>query len=521
MSEASVNYEDALNKEHISQMFYSVKKPMPDESNLIELQSNDCFEVGLVIAGSGIHCINGENFPCKGNDIYIISPNTPHQYFITDKCKELVIRKLVFKPNEWLKGDAIIPTNKHYCYGAFNDGASFAYAMLDSRTREKIDYVLDSIECELLDKEKEWKSFVRTYIIQLFALIGRYVSYSIKNSPDKLKNDEDVSYAIKIIENEFDNFDLSLETLSKRIYTSPTQLSRNFKLCTGRLFSEYLRETRLKKAALLLKTSELSVEKIISRCGFRDTSTFHRNFREFFGMTPQIYRQVSKTFNQQENKTNGDNTKKMEILNQISENVQIGKAKIVAELVQQAIDNGANPEEILDQGLLKGMGIIGEKFKNNEVFVPQVLVAARAMNKGTEILKPHLVANGVEASGKVCIGTVRGDLHDIGKNLVKIMMEGKGLEVIDLGTDVAPEAFITTAVENNCQVICCSALLTTTMPVMAEVIKAAEDAGIRDKVKIMIGGAPVTQEFCNQIGADCYTPDAATAAIAAANFCRK
>ena len=242
-------------------------------------------------------------------------------------------------------------------------------------------------------------------------------------------------------------------------------------------------------------------------------------------MTPQIYRQVSRINSEQSvigNSTNESETKrKMEILNQISVNVQKGKAKIVAELVQEAIEAGANPAEILDQGLLAGMGIIGEKFKNNQVYVPQVLVAARAMNKGAEILKPYLAENGVKATGKVCIGTVQGDLHDIGKNLVKMMMEGKGLEIIDLGVDVPAEKFIQTAIEENCQIICCSALLTTTMPIMADVVKAAEAAGIRDKVKIMVGGAPVTQEFCDEIGADCYTLDATSAADAAAEFCKE
>ncbi len=208
------------------------------------------------------------------------------------------------------------------------------------------------------------------------------------------------------------------------------------------------------------------------------------------------------------------------VLNEISENLQKGKAKIVKELVQKALDEGYKPAEILEKGLLSGMSIIGEKFKNNEVYVPEVLVAARAMNMGSQILKPHLALDGVKATGKVCIGTVQGDLHDIGKNLVKMMLEGKGLEVIDLGTDVAPEAFIKAAIENDCQVICCSALLTTTMGVMADVVKAAVDAGIRDKVKIMVGGAPVSEEFCKQIGADCYTPDAASAADKAVEFCR-
>ena len=206
-------------------------------------------------------------------------------------------------------------------------------------------------------------------------------------------------------------------------------------------------------------------------------------------------------------------------LHEISVQLQAGKAKIVKGLVQQAIDEGVPAQEILEKGLLDGMNVIGEKFKNNEVFVPEVLIAARAMNQGVALLKPLLGEAGVKASGKVCIGTVQGDLHDIGKNLVKLMLEGKGLEVIDLGTDVAPETFVQTAIDQNCQIICCSALLTTTMGVMADVVKAAESAGIRDKVKIMIGGAPVNQAFCDQIGADVYTSDAASAAEAAVALC--
>ena len=166
------------------------------------------------------------------------------------------------------------------------------------------------------------------------------------------------------------------------------------------------------------------------------------------------------------------------------------------------------------------MNIVGEKFKNNEVFVPEVLIAARAMNMGTAVLKPILVQEGAQAIGRACIGTVKGDLHDIGKNLVRMMLESRGIEVIDLGTDVAPETFIAIAKEQNCQLICCSSLFTTTMGTMADVVKAAEEAGIRDQVKILIGGAPVTQAFADQIGADVYTSDAASAADAAVAICK-
>jgi corrinoid protein of di/trimethylamine methyltransferase len=209
----------------------------------------------------------------------------------------------------------------------------------------------------------------------------------------------------------------------------------------------------------------------------------------------------------------------MKIYEDISQSLQKGRAKLVEQYVKQAIDEGLPANEILSEGLLEGMNVIGEKFKKNEVYVPEVMIAARAMKAGTELLKPMLVTAGVKTVGRVCIGTVKGDMHDIGKNLVKMMMEGKGLEVIDLGTDVPPEKFVETVKNENCKVVACSALLTTTMCVMGEIVNAFKEAGLRDKVKIMVGGAPLTQAFCDEIGADAYTPDAASAAEVAANFC--
>jgi len=211
----------------------------------------------------------------------------------------------------------------------------------------------------------------------------------------------------------------------------------------------------------------------------------------------------------------------MSILEEISEKLQKGRAKEVKELVQKAIDDGMDAKTILDDGLLAGMSVIGEKFKNNEVYVPDVLIAARAMNAGAALLKPLLASSGVKATGKVILGTVKGDLHDIGKNLVKMMMEGKGLEVIDLGVDVPAERFVEAVKEHDAHIVACSALLTTTMVEMQTVIDALKNAGLRDKVKIMVGGAPVTESFCKSIGADIYTADAASAADAAYNVAKE
>jgi len=209
----------------------------------------------------------------------------------------------------------------------------------------------------------------------------------------------------------------------------------------------------------------------------------------------------------------------MSIFEEMSSFLQQGRAPKVKELVTQALADGEPAEKILNEGLLSGMSIVGEKFKNNEVYVPEVLIAARAMNAGMEILKPVLAGGNVTSRGKAVLGTVKGDLHDIGKNLVKIMLEGKGIEVIDLGTDVSPEKFVEAAMENSANIIACSALLTTTMGVMKDVVEKAVQMGVRDKVRIMVGGAPVTENYKDSIGADYYAPDAASASDIALKIC--
>jgi 5-methyltetrahydrofolate--homocysteine methyltransferase len=206
------------------------------------------------------------------------------------------------------------------------------------------------------------------------------------------------------------------------------------------------------------------------------------------------------------------------ILDQINEAVQRGKARDAEELVNQAIAQKVSAKDILDKGLLAAMAVVGKKFKENEVFVPEVLISARALNKGTAALKPYLAAQGVKPLGKAIICTVKGDLHDIGKNLVRMMLEGVGLEVQDLGVDVAPEKVVEAVKVSDAKVLCLSALLTTTMGAQKDTIDALVAAGVRDKVKIMVGGAPVTAEYAKQIGADAYTSDAASAATAAKAF---
>jgi 5-methyltetrahydrofolate--homocysteine methyltransferase len=211
----------------------------------------------------------------------------------------------------------------------------------------------------------------------------------------------------------------------------------------------------------------------------------------------------------------------MALLEQIAEQLIKGKANDVKALVTQALAEKVSPADILNKGLIAGMSVVGERFKNNEIYVPEVLIAARAMKAGSEILKPLLAAAGVKPMGKVVIGTVKGDLHDIGKNLVAMMMEGAGFQIIDQGVDVSVEKFINAARENKAQIIAASALLTTTMTGMKDLVEAVRASDIGDAVKVLVGGAPVTQAYCEEIGADGYAPDAASAADLAKAFLKK
>lgn len=207
----------------------------------------------------------------------------------------------------------------------------------------------------------------------------------------------------------------------------------------------------------------------------------------------------------------------MEILTRINESLQKGRSKNVKALITQALEEGIDAKSILNEGLLSGMSVVGEKFKQDQIFVPEVLVAARAMNAGITLLESELARTGSEATGTAVIGTVQGDLHDIGKNLVITMFKGAGFKVIDAGVNCPPERFIELAEENNADIVGLSALLTTTMPSVKEVIEKMRESNVRDKYIVMVGGAPITEEFAKEAGADYYTEDAATAAEVAKN----
>ena len=479
-------------------------------------------EIGLVTDGNGIHRIINQELPCREGDIFIVNANVPHGYFASESGTPLTVRTLAFSPADWMDGNAGMASDPHFCYGVFQEGSTASYAMLNARTQEEVKGALDRIEAELCESQDDWECAVRAHLSLLLITVGRYINDAIKSTAAadadavRPKDRALVASAIHAIAVNYKDPTLTQERIANDLLVSSSVLSRLFPQIMGISFSKYLRAVRIDNACRLLKDADMTIEEIVAAVGLRDVPTFYHSFAEQMGSTPNQYRTEQKNKLIEEAK----GKKAMIILSEISTQLQAGKAKLVKEMVQQAIDEGISAETILKEGLVAGMNVIGEKFKNNEVFVPEVLVAARAMNQGAALLKPLLVQEGVKSVGKVCIGTVQGDLHDIGKNIVKMMLEGKGFEVIDLGTDVPAEVFVNTAKEQNCQIICCSALLTTTMGVMGNVVKAAEAAGIRDQVKIMIGGAPINEDFCREIGADAYTSDAASCADRALAFCQ-
>ena len=481
------------------------------DSNPTSMVKPGFVDINLVVSGNGIHKITNEAEECRSGDIHITGGGVFHSYYAKSDDEIPTVCTISFNPSGIFEADYSNSESKNFCFGIFRDSFPFSSAVLNSEIMKEFFIICKSLSEEINSEASDWQVVVKSKLAILLVKLGRYVNMADTVRCENTKDRVIVTNAKRLVEKNFHNNNMTLEKLASALYVSPSCLSRIFKRVTGENFADYVRNIRIDKACELLRTTNYTNEKIINHCGLKDIPSFYRIFKSRMNMTPYQYKMSKQTYK-------GESI--MSIFIEISENLQKGKAKIVKELVQKAIDDGLPAVQILNESLIAGMNVVGEKFKNNEVYVPEVLVAARAMNQGMMLLKPFLVEDGVQSKGKVCIGTVQGDLHDIGKNLVKMMMEGKGLEVIDLGTDVTPEAFVQAAIENECSIICCSALLTTTMSVMADVVKAVESAGIRDKVKIMIGGAPVTEQYCNEIGADCYTSDAASAADAAVELCR-
>lgn len=501
---------DSLKNNMISYSTTTYETLYSPASSFSTLGTAEHIQLSVVVKGCGIHQLLNQISECQAGDMYILGSGIQHGYFAKSETEKPTVCTLTFDPSALYSHPWADPNNPLFCYGVFRNHIPVSYAMLNSYSMKEFSDIFSDIVYELEHRDIQWLPAVSARLTTLLISIARYINMANTSAMYHPEEWLTVSAAMRLALEQCSNQDMTLESIASALFVSQSSLSRMFQKVTGDSFIEYIRKVRVNLACTLLRTSSLTNEQIVTRCGLKDVPSFYRVFKKYMGTTPYQYRISQQTYE-------GESI--MQIYIEISQNVQKGKSKIVKELVQKAIEDGMPAAMILNEGLLDGMNVIGEKFKNNEVYVPEVLVAARAMNMGMQILKPLLVEDGVQATGKVCIGTVQGDLHDIGKNLVKMMMEGKGLEVVDLGTDVSPSTFVQTAIDQHCQVICCSALLTTTMGAMEDVVKAAEAAGIRDKVKIMVGGAPVNDEFCRQIGADAYTPDAASAAEAAVAFC--
>ncbi len=348
------------------------------------------------------------------------------------------------------------------------------------------------------------------------------------------RHSETVNKIIKYVRQNYSR-KLTLDEIAGQVFLSPSYISSLFKEETGQSLITYINHVRVEQSKQLLADQRISLVDIAGMCGFEDQGYFTKVFKRETGLTPNRFRNSragnGTDFQEKGNSYNfqkfsylfantepytRDSSEKGEMtmvsMLEISEFLQKGRARNVKQLVEQALEEGTSPQVILNDALLHGMGVIGEKFKNSVVFVPEVLIAARALNAGLDVLRPKLAESGVEPKGVAVIGTVKGDLHDIGKNIVKIMLEGCGVQVVDLGVDVAAEQFVDAALENHAKLICCSALLTTTMGEMRRVVEILAERGLRDQIHVMVGGAPITQSFCDSIGADGYAADAASGA---------
>jgi len=473
--------------------------------------NNEAIEITVVTEGSGFHRIMNEQTECHVGEMYVFGGGVPHEYFASNENLPLSVVSLSFKVSNVLKGEAANRSSRKYCYGIFRDKAPISYALLNSEAMLRVTSTFNGIQTELEHKNNCWQDAVCAMLRLLMIYLGRYVNMADTAQEDKPKEWITVSSAIAEINERFGEGDLTLESVASTLFISQSRLSRIFNKVTGQSFPDYVREVRIRHACQLLKNTNLTNEEIVRHCGLKDVPSFYRIFKSCMGMTPGKYRS--------DQKGGTSETEAQDILDRLSEAVKRGKSQNISEYIDEAIAIGLSPSEILKSGLILGMDSVGERFKKNEVYVPEVLVAARAMNAAITYLKQFISEGEITTVGRVCVGTVQGDLHDIGKNLVKIMLESKGLLVFDLGVDVSAERFIDAAIEHDCRVICCSALLTTTMGVLADVVRLAEKRGIRKKVKILVGGAPVSEDYAASIGADGYTADAATAAELACRFC--
>lgn len=469
-------------------------------------------EIDIVTGGTGVHRFFGQSVPCSEGDIYIVQENVPHGFYASEEGgAPLTLRRVRLSVPCWFDGDSASVNSPGYLCGTFADSSTVACAMLTQDARREASELLDRVFAETKSQRFGWRTAVSAYLSLFFVTVSRCRKTEVRNSPAAPHKERGIILSVlRAVDEHYGEPELTLERLAASHFMSTSGLSRLFGQYIGQPFSEYIRHYRMEQACRMLREGQDSVNTVAARCGIRDIPSFYRAFSRYTGMTPNRYRK--------EYAAAAETAMPSDPLGEIAARVQTGRTKDVVTFVGRALEAGIVPERVLNEGLVAGMDAIGEKFRNNEVYVPEVLLAARSMDAGMQVLRPFLQKRAVKPLGKAVICTVRGDMHDIGKNMVRMMLEGKGIECVDLGVDVDPARVVEAVRAEQPELVCLSALLTTTLPCISETIEALKNAGLRGRVKVMVGGSPVSQEFADEVGADCYTPDASSAAEAAARM---
>ncbi|MDO5478838.1 MAG: helix-turn-helix domain-containing protein, partial [Clostridia bacterium] len=376
-----------LQKDVIHNKIYNSEEPF---SGLV---IGEKVEISLVTGGSGIIRILNEAYECSAGDLYILGSGIPHGYFAKNETEKPEVMHLSFVPSDIFSGSEAFADSKDYCCGVFRDATNISYAMMNSEATGELNRICEAISKELAEKKLKWKEAVKSNITLLLITLSRYIDMEDTAKVSHPKEWALVSAAMREAVKRCGDSDMTLESVASKLFISKSHLSRIFKAVTGENFADYVRNLRISTACNLLKSTNLTNEEIVRQCGLKDVPSFYKLFKLAVGQTPYQYRMSQQTYR-------GENM--MSIYNEISENLQKGRAKAVKELVVKAVEDGLPAAQILNEALLAGISIVGERFKKNEVYVPEVLVAARAMNMGVEVLNHLLKEEGIWVSGKVC-----------------------------------------------------------------------------------------------------------------------
>ncbi|MBQ9115906.1 MAG: helix-turn-helix domain-containing protein, partial [Clostridia bacterium] len=371
------------------------QSPSDEAVSTASAGNTETVEITVVTEGQGYRRIMNERTECHAGDMYVFGGGVPYGYSASDE--PLTVVTLSFRVKDALRGEAANKSSRDYCYGLFRNNAPISYALLNSEAMLRVTEAFDDIRSELEREEDHWQDAVCARLRLLMIYLGRYVNMADTASEEKPKEWMTVSSAVAEINERFGETDLNLESVASSLFISQSRLSRIFHKVTGEAFPDYVRGVRLRHACELLTNTELTNEEIAVRCGLKDVPTFYRIFKSSIGMTPGKYRS--------DQRDGSGKANARDVLELITEAVNRCKANNISEYIDEAISVGLSPAEILNDGLIRGMDSIGSRFKKNEVFVPEVLVAARAMNTALAHLKPFISENDIKTVGRVCIGT--------------------------------------------------------------------------------------------------------------------